>query len=44
MLPVAWTDDEDDAGPNEALAAIVCLANPAKSDRNEIQATWFSLV
>ena len=37
-------DDEDDAGTNEALAAIVCLANLAASDRTEIQATWFSPV
>ena len=37
-------DDEDDAGTDEALAAIVCLANPAMSDQTEIQVTWFSLV
>ena len=37
-------DDEDDAGTDEALAAIVCLANPAASNRTEIQATWFSPV
>ena len=27
----------DDAVTNEALTAIVCLANPADSDRTEIQ-------
>ena len=37
-------DDEEDAGTDEALATIVCLVNPAESDRTEIQATWFSLV
>ena len=37
-------DDEDDAGTDEALAVIVCLANPAESDQTEIQATWFSTV
>ena len=36
-------NDEVDAGTDEALV-IVCVANPAESDRTEIQVTWFSLV
>ena len=41
---MACTEDEDDAGTDEALVVIVCLANLAVSDQTEIQAIWFSLV
>ena len=40
------TDDAvtNDAVTDDVVAAIGCWANPADSERTEIQATWFSPV
>ena len=41
----AGTDEGTDAcGAADDAVAIACVANPAESERTEIQATWFSPV
>ena len=41
----AGTDEGTDAcGAADDPVAIACVANPAESERTEIQATWFSPV